>query len=171
MACCSPWGHKESDTIERLNWTELRKFLISSHHLLFMIVIIRDNNKSKAISLLWTEIILIIYINENQSGRTLMPQIHSCKYLEKYRNFPWKKNTNSPMPTELFHQTQSPHAFNWIWELMIDVCDQWSRWLENVNMNAKWVHLYHYGTMYRIKLNILIAFPWSSFPTVALCFI
>ena len=21
-ACCSPWGHKELDTIERLNWTE-----------------------------------------------------------------------------------------------------------------------------------------------------
>ena len=24
LACCSPWGHKESDTTERLNWTELR---------------------------------------------------------------------------------------------------------------------------------------------------
>ena len=23
LACCSSWGHKESDTIERLNWTEL----------------------------------------------------------------------------------------------------------------------------------------------------
>ena len=23
LACCSPWGHKESDMIERLNWTEL----------------------------------------------------------------------------------------------------------------------------------------------------
>ena len=22
LACCSPWGHKESDTIEKLNWTE-----------------------------------------------------------------------------------------------------------------------------------------------------
>ena len=21
-ACCSPWGHKESDTTDRLNWTE-----------------------------------------------------------------------------------------------------------------------------------------------------
>ena len=21
LACCSPWGHKESDTTERLNWT------------------------------------------------------------------------------------------------------------------------------------------------------
>ena len=24
LACCSPWGHKESDTTERLNWTELK---------------------------------------------------------------------------------------------------------------------------------------------------
>ena len=23
LACCSPWGHKESDMTERLNWTEL----------------------------------------------------------------------------------------------------------------------------------------------------
>ena len=23
LACCSPWGHKESDTVELLNWTEL----------------------------------------------------------------------------------------------------------------------------------------------------
>ena len=24
LACCSPWGHKESDVTERQNWTELR---------------------------------------------------------------------------------------------------------------------------------------------------
>ena len=24
LACCSPWGHKESDMTEQLNWTELR---------------------------------------------------------------------------------------------------------------------------------------------------
>ena len=23
LACCSPWGHKETDTTERLNWTKL----------------------------------------------------------------------------------------------------------------------------------------------------
>ena len=26
LACCSPWGHKESDMTERLNWTELNWF-------------------------------------------------------------------------------------------------------------------------------------------------
>ena len=25
LACCSPWGHKEADTSERLNWTESYK--------------------------------------------------------------------------------------------------------------------------------------------------
>ena len=27
-ACCSPWGHKESDMTERLNWTELKCQLV-----------------------------------------------------------------------------------------------------------------------------------------------
>ena len=27
LACCSPWGHKESDTTEWLNWTELNPAL------------------------------------------------------------------------------------------------------------------------------------------------
>ena len=26
LVCCSSWGHKESDTIERLNWTELNQY-------------------------------------------------------------------------------------------------------------------------------------------------
>ena len=29
LACCSPWGHKELDTTERLN----KRSLMSSHHL------------------------------------------------------------------------------------------------------------------------------------------
>ena len=27
LACCSSWGHKELDTTERLNWTELQRFM------------------------------------------------------------------------------------------------------------------------------------------------
>ena len=31
LACCSSWGHKESDTTEQLNWTKLKKnSLVSS---------------------------------------------------------------------------------------------------------------------------------------------
>ena len=26
LACCNSWGHKESDTTEWLNWTELKRF-------------------------------------------------------------------------------------------------------------------------------------------------
>ena len=25
LACCSPWGHKELNTTEQLNWTEMNK--------------------------------------------------------------------------------------------------------------------------------------------------
>ena len=27
LACCDSWGHKESDTTERLNWTELKRWI------------------------------------------------------------------------------------------------------------------------------------------------
>ena len=33
MACCSPWGHKESDTTEWLNWTESGSHLNRSNSL------------------------------------------------------------------------------------------------------------------------------------------
>ena len=29
LACCSPWGHKESDTTEWLKWTELKFMLLT----------------------------------------------------------------------------------------------------------------------------------------------
>jgi len=29
LACCNSWGHKESDTTERLNWTELNVFFLA----------------------------------------------------------------------------------------------------------------------------------------------
>ena len=34
LACCSPWGHKELDMTERLNWTELT--MLSSDEVLFL---------------------------------------------------------------------------------------------------------------------------------------
>ena len=41
LVCCCPWGHKESDMTEQLNWTERKKCLLqeewgpSFHNLLF----------------------------------------------------------------------------------------------------------------------------------------
>ena len=32
QVCCSPWGHKESDTTERLNWTEVDEKILSNRH-------------------------------------------------------------------------------------------------------------------------------------------
>ena len=34
-ACCDSWGHKESDTTERLNWTEDYKWFLFASFLLF----------------------------------------------------------------------------------------------------------------------------------------
>ena len=43
LVCCSPWGHKESDTTERLNWTELhftvRSKLIHSFKIFIMFLL------------------------------------------------------------------------------------------------------------------------------------
>ena len=36
LACCSPWGHKESDTIEELNWTELKSKMICGRKKLYL---------------------------------------------------------------------------------------------------------------------------------------
>ena len=33
LACCSPWGCKESDTTERLNWTELCIYVCDIHNI------------------------------------------------------------------------------------------------------------------------------------------
>jgi len=30
LVCCNPWGCKESDTTERLNWTELNSKILAS---------------------------------------------------------------------------------------------------------------------------------------------
>ena len=31
LACCDSWGHKESDTTEQLNWTEIRNSLLKNY--------------------------------------------------------------------------------------------------------------------------------------------
>ena len=40
LACCSPWGQKESDTTDRLNWTEPRK---SEHHLRCLLLVTSES--------------------------------------------------------------------------------------------------------------------------------
>ena len=40
LACCSPWGHKELDTTEQLNWTELNWSILMSKSVLILFFII-----------------------------------------------------------------------------------------------------------------------------------
>ena len=45
LACCDSWGHKESDTTEWLNWTELTIYTTNSIEILKMIYRTRDSKK------------------------------------------------------------------------------------------------------------------------------
>ena len=36
LACCGPWGHKESDKTWRLNWTEMKNISLKSSRKMFM---------------------------------------------------------------------------------------------------------------------------------------
>ena len=38
LVCCSPWGHKESDMTERMNWTELMVLPVGLSHMSFCIL-------------------------------------------------------------------------------------------------------------------------------------
>ena len=38
LACCSPWGHRESDMTERLNWSDHQKFITSISSLQLLLV-------------------------------------------------------------------------------------------------------------------------------------
>ena len=52
LACCDSWGHKESDTTERLNWTE-RKCKSKSHRFYFVLIriaISKQKNKITSVS-------------------------------------------------------------------------------------------------------------------------
>ena len=68
LACCDSWGHKESDTTERLNWTELMQrtkvlnvFYCSSFYYLFF-----TGTLAQATSYVWASL-----------PHTCVPQ-HSC---------------------------------------------------------------------------------------------
>ena len=56
LACCSPWGRKESDTIEQLNWTEcpnknLSLFYIGLEYKHWMVKITADGDCSHEIKI------------------------------------------------------------------------------------------------------------------------
>ena len=52
LACCDSWGHKESDTTEQLNWTELRYYysFVSADFVFFVCGIMEEK---KHCSLVW----------------------------------------------------------------------------------------------------------------------
>ena len=58
LACCSPWGHKESDMTERLNWTE---------HSFFKLVLPKTQNPLDKPVCFTLANVLLSYVNETMS--------------------------------------------------------------------------------------------------------
>ena len=52
LACCGSWGHKESDTTERLNWTELTK-IVSLKNIYFCLAC---ESKDEALRFAWNSL-------------------------------------------------------------------------------------------------------------------
>ena len=45
LLCCSPWGHKESNTTEQLNWTELSWINIQSPNIYYRVCYLKHMKK------------------------------------------------------------------------------------------------------------------------------
>ena len=68
LECCGSWGHKEADTTERLNWTELIYFSLSC----------LPCNKWKLVALSVVRLIIIIRpVIEETWKRELYPSTHA----------------------------------------------------------------------------------------------
>ena len=74
LACCSPWGHKESDTTEQLNWT--------------------DN-----VSYVYIYMALILYwgFPDGASGKESTCQCSKCKKMDMTERLNWTKPLLAPL--------------------------------------------------------------------------
>ena len=74
LGCCSSWSHKESDTTEWLNWTELNLPLVLKTHSVFPLVCLRTlltscswvTNFSFFLLLQYTNFLLYLYLKEKK---------------------------------------------------------------------------------------------------------
>ena len=68
LACCRPWGHKESDTTERLNWSEL----IALSSITFSLISLSSLSVSLKNHGLVPSIFLIMTLSENGIAKTCL---------------------------------------------------------------------------------------------------
>ena len=87
LVYCSPWGHKESDTTEHLNWTECRWYKIQKIHKRLIAQIFPKKNRMNLPSLFsWDKLIGRVrestHFKAQVSHRT---QNYLCWYLSRSR--------------------------------------------------------------------------------------
>ena len=99
LACCSSWGHKESDTTEQLNWTELnwlvRRLALTSHAF---------------VNIIYYRIIINIFINCGSIFK-----YNLCIY---HKYFPVKTNLSAKKMNICDHLSQNKPVRPWVLELV-----------------------------------------------------
>ena len=61
LACCSPWGSKESDMTEQLNWTELNFCLFIEIYLTYIVMLVSSVQHSDSVILSFRFLSIIGY--------------------------------------------------------------------------------------------------------------
>ena len=85
LECCSPWGRKESDTTEQLNWTELISphfcsafhfwFLVQSHRYSASSCVISEEQKAKAV---WSAFSVVCRGYGGEPSEIAKSSFHAC---------------------------------------------------------------------------------------------
>ena len=124
LACCNSWGCKESDTTERLNWTELRWKVPCWHSVSLF---------SKLLNVYHSSIYSIINTEKLLCARY-------CSRFWKYK--PWIKETRAPTPEDCnvvsgsVLNTQTPDGKSVGFWKGISLWFQQTSWLLNLLKNV-----------------------------------
>ena len=94
LACCSPWGHKELDMTERLNWTE--KTINSNRYFSYFITFLSTSVQFSSVAPLHIEFLISVYTKCKSSSIQIYDSpLTVNSSLQNHCNFlPY----NSPLP-------------------------------------------------------------------------
>ena len=77
LACCDSWGRKESDTTERLNWTEQEKDKQNFKNLYTFHININISYKRVTSTQFSKLFLCLLFLKNSQPKKVLMPKRHT----------------------------------------------------------------------------------------------